>query len=135
MDYKDKIIEQRMEKKQERINRAIANKEKSIAYFNSVNSAISLLGGKANKKSIIKWRDWFYKIWQEWYLENMEIEPPKLTYQEKGLIKQMQTEEKLEQERDIRIHLPDAQDEEANAEADVASQEGEEELTEEEFKE
>mgnify|MGYP001612641632 CR=1 FL=1 len=69
--YKDKI---------QRIDRAIASKEKSIAYMNSVNSAIQVqTGNKFNWKQFVKDRNKFYELWQEWYLENMAIEPKKLT--------------------------------------------------------
>lgn len=74
-------IDQAIENKNKRIDTAIEKREKSIAYFNSINSAISLLGEKAKfggksedetvKKFLIEWRDWFYKQWQEWYLDNI----------------------------------------------------------------
>ena len=66
-----------MKEKQARIDKAIAMKEKSIAYFNSVNAAISLLAqnieGKIEaeemKKSLVYWRDWFFSQWRAWYME------------------------------------------------------------------
>ena len=70
------------EEKQERIDKAINSREKSIAYFNSVNAAIELVktryGMKISdnkteelEKFIITWRDWFYSQWQEWYLSTL----------------------------------------------------------------
>lgn len=67
------------EEKQSRIDRAINMKEKSIAYFNSVNSAISLVAPykgmteKEMKEDLIIWRNWFFEQWQEWYIEQTEV--------------------------------------------------------------
>ncbi|OGT23780.1 MAG: hypothetical protein A2W47_04330 [Gammaproteobacteria bacterium RIFCSPHIGHO2_12_38_15] len=72
------IIEKRIKEKQKRIDAAIASREKSIAYFNSLNAAISLLAATIKEGTILdpkafiqEWRDTFYQLWQEWYLENM----------------------------------------------------------------
>jgi len=71
--------------KQKRIDKAISSREKSIAYFNSVNSAIALVGERykqptKNKQAIIYWRDWFYDQWRDWYMEGVVVEPaPKRT--------------------------------------------------------
>ena len=50
-------------------------KDKSIAYFNSLNAAVQMVKDltikKSEEKAIIKWRDWFIERWQEWYFENM----------------------------------------------------------------
>lgn len=60
--------------KQQRIDRAINMREKQIAYFNSVNSAI------AKQKEGWDWdmfkndRDKFIGLWQEFYLENIQLE-------------------------------------------------------------
>lgn len=80
----NKEIQQAIENKQRRIDRAIDIKQKSIAYFNSVNSAISLIAVIRGKKEaidtgnitndLIKLRDWFYQQWQEWYLDSIEPE-------------------------------------------------------------
>ena len=74
------------EEKQQRIEKAISQRERSIAYFNSVNSAISLLGEKAKfggnkedkivKEFLIKWRDWFYSQWRDWYMDTIPIPEP-----------------------------------------------------------
>ena len=77
-----------MKEKQARIDKAIAMKEKSIAYFNSVNAAISLLAqnieGKIEaeemKKSLVYWRDWFFSQWRAWYME--ETTPKPLTMEQ-----------------------------------------------------
>jgi len=69
-----------MIEKQERIDKAINQREKSIAYFNSVNAAIEMYRmintdieaiDEDQHKVIVKWRDWFYSQWQEWYLATM----------------------------------------------------------------
>jgi len=83
---KDKIIEQRIKDKQKRIDKAIDRRDKSIAYFNSINAAINLYGNfdqlaKTNltKKNIqeviIEWRDWFYQEWLDWYEKENTIQP------------------------------------------------------------
>ena len=70
--------------KQSRIDKAISQREKSIAYFNSTNSAISILQGRdltdaQLKKELLAWRIHFYELWQDWFLESM----PKLHWAEK----------------------------------------------------
>ncbi len=74
-----KSIEQFIKEKNERIDKLIEKKEKSIAYFNSVNAAVALLGSKATKKKIIEWRDFFYTEWRRWYLDNIIPQPKPLT--------------------------------------------------------
>ena len=92
------------EEKQQRIDKAISQRDKSIAYFNSVNSAISLFGeimGEPNtiikaedlQKEIKYWRDWFYSQWQEWYIESM----PSLHWTEKTPKKAINSEIENEQ--------------------------------------
>jgi len=77
-------IQEAMELKNKRILKAINHRDKQIAYFNSVNSAISLVGENLNalkgggepeniKKNIVHWRNWFYEQWQEWYIETNEL--------------------------------------------------------------
>ena len=80
MPYQKKSIEQFVVEKQKRIDKAIASKEKSIAYMNSVNSAIALIKDNYKnldeadmKAEIVKWRDYFYQLWQEWYLSAMPV--------------------------------------------------------------
>jgi len=71
----DQIIEKRIKDKDDRIDRVIAIKEKSIAYFNSVNSAIAFVDALLHEKNDIetiqqeirRWRNWFYEEWQNWY--------------------------------------------------------------------
>jgi len=74
-----KTPQQMFEEKQQSIKKAIAQKEKSIAFFNSVNATIALLGNKATKKKIQTWRDWFYQEWMDWAISNIVPEPTKLT--------------------------------------------------------
>jgi len=84
MENSNEIIGKRIKEKQARIDKAINIREKSIAYFNSVNSALELAKFKAKKKDgnekiqqkLLEWRDWFYQQWQEWYLD--EVMPEKL---------------------------------------------------------
>jgi DNA gyrase/topoisomerase IV subunit A len=79
MNYQDQIIERRIKEKQERIEKAIDRKEKSIAFWCSTERAVEIVIGLAKKgekrvkleKNISLWRDWFFKQWQEWYLENI----------------------------------------------------------------
>ena len=67
---KSDVIGQRMEEKQGRIDKAIENKNKQIAYFNSVNSAIAR-NPEGSLKDILKWRDDFIDAWRAWSLDNM----------------------------------------------------------------
>ena len=84
MENSNEIIGKRIKEKQARIDKAINIREKSIAYFNSVNSAIELAKFNAKKtdgnekiqQKLLEWRDWFYQQWQEWYLD--EVIPEKL---------------------------------------------------------
>jgi hypothetical protein len=55
---------------QVRIDKSIENKNKQIAYFNSVNSAIAR-NPEGSLKEILKWRDDFIDAWRAWSLENM----------------------------------------------------------------
>lgn len=66
-----------METKAKNIEEAQKRKSESIAYFNSVNSAISLLAQAKTmmssgldedsaKKFIIQWRDWFISEYEKW---------------------------------------------------------------------
>lgn len=79
----NKIIEQRMKEKQKRIDQAIDRKEKSIAYCNSLNAAITFVAtlkfGKAKNETrfekVLEYRNAFYQKWQEWYMENMVQAP------------------------------------------------------------
>ena len=87
--------------KQENIERAINQREKSIAFFNSVNSAIqitekSLKSPARVKKDLICWRDWFYEQWQEWYLNNLPV--PKLPAYVKKAFKQEDQVDELKKE-------------------------------------
>jgi len=94
---KIKTPQDMFEEKQKNIERSLSQTQKSIAYFNSLNSAIALLGNKATKKNLIKWRDWFYQIWREWYLLNMKIEPKKLTKEDFIQIKEESPKAQAEQ--------------------------------------
>lgn len=67
-----KSVSQMFEEKQERITSRIAIKDRSIAYFNSLNAAISRCP-TGTLEEIIKWRDDFYKEWETWY-SNLLIE-------------------------------------------------------------
>lgn len=72
------------EKRQENMKELQDRKSDSIAYFNSVNSAITLIGqlgytqrdvreddnGGALKNQIIFWRDWFLAQYKEWETKN-----------------------------------------------------------------
>jgi len=63
-----------MDKKAENIKEAQERKAESIAYFNSVNSAIALLskmGIESMSESqirvnLVAWRDWFLKEYEDW---------------------------------------------------------------------
>lgn len=65
--------------KQKNIRDRCNLKDKQIAYFNSVNAAISLLGEKATKEKIIEWRSWFYCQWEIWY---EKTNPAPLSFEE-----------------------------------------------------
>ena len=71
-----------MDLKDKRIQSFQARKDKQIAYFNSLNAAISFLNGlsesdkshlseKDYQENIMRWRDWFFEQWQNWYLDNI----------------------------------------------------------------
>lgn len=73
-------IEKAVELKNQRIKKAISHRDKQIAYFNSVNAAIQLcstIKNTINQSDIIKWRDWFFEQWQEWYVSNYDLEDDK----------------------------------------------------------
>ena len=62
-----------MDKKAEQIEKAQDRKAESIAYFNSVNSAIALtqhvtspLNIEEKKAELIYWRDWFLSEYDKW---------------------------------------------------------------------
>jgi hypothetical protein len=70
----DKDIRDAQKYKANYISKAQDKKEESIAFFNSVNSAINLISGlissgkiycdnKSLESEIIYWRDWFYDEW------------------------------------------------------------------------
>jgi hypothetical protein len=71
------------ERKEEMIIKAQDRKEESIAYFNSVNSAIELLRGnlpmetegdiESLKQNIIYWRDFFYNEWSNFRPEDHSV--------------------------------------------------------------
>ena len=62
-----------MDLKNTRIHKAMDRKEKSIAFFNSVNSAIALVSGFGKpsmeiddiKQAVLFWRDWFFSEWEK----------------------------------------------------------------------
>ena len=62
-----------MDLKNTRIHKAMDRKERSIAYFNSVNSAIALVSGfkippiqtEEIMSSIVFWRTWFFSEWEK----------------------------------------------------------------------
>lgn len=77
---KETNIAQAQERKAGYIKEAQDRKEMSIAYFNSLNSAIAIVNGPIGqlpsrldteavetlKENIAYWRDWFYSEWQKW---------------------------------------------------------------------
>ena len=75
----EKRIEKMFHEKQKRIQESQSRTQRSIAFFNSVNAAISLLGNKATKKKIQEWRDWFYQEWMSWAINNIIPDETKLT--------------------------------------------------------
>jgi hypothetical protein len=65
-------INEAVKNKQDRIDKAIDIREKSIAFFNSTNSAIEMIkafGGEGldMKKELVLWREWFYSQWETWH--------------------------------------------------------------------
>lgn len=65
-------IDEAVKNKQDRIDKAIDIREKSIAFFNSTNSAIEMIkafGGEGldMKKELVLWREWFYSQWETWH--------------------------------------------------------------------
>ena len=69
---KDKIIEKRMREKQKRIDKRISIKDRNIAYFNSLNSAIAfcqafLKPEEVDFAKILQVREQFYGEWEAWY--------------------------------------------------------------------
>ena len=56
------------QEKQDRIDKAIGNRDKSIAYFNSLNAAIQIT---QKKDEIVEWRNWFYQQWKVWHLKSV----------------------------------------------------------------
>jgi hypothetical protein len=74
----DKDIRDAQKYKAKYIAKAQDKKEESIAFFNSVNSAVNLLSKmdfyknrEDLKEEIVFWRDWFY---EEWVKRNNVIE-------------------------------------------------------------
>ena len=64
-------IQRNIEDKNRRIDKSIEIREKSIAFFNSVNSAIEMLkflgGEKDIKQELVAWREYFYAEWKLWH--------------------------------------------------------------------
>lgn len=72
-------IEKAIKEKQMRIDKAINNKELQIAYFNSLNSAISfcpneLKGTEEGFDKIMGYRDRFLEEWKEFNASKGDIE-------------------------------------------------------------
>ena len=95
MAYRDKIIEKRIREKQKRIDKRISIKDRNIAYFNSLNSAISFLqatkGDKFDFSELLKVRDQFYAEWEIWYqdlLNKIEEEEKKKEQEEFDALKE-----------------------------------------------
>lgn len=74
---KSKTPEQMFDIKQEKIDLRCNIKDKNIAFFNSINSAIQMTNaGKSIKDNkdqkwtdiLVDWRNWFYHQWEMWYL-------------------------------------------------------------------
>lgn len=73
-----------MDKKAENIKEAQERKSESIAYFNSVNSAIALLtdnhtnpqmSEEQSRRFIIEWRDWFLSEYDAWNSDQHKHNP------------------------------------------------------------
>jgi hypothetical protein len=67
----DKNIKEAMDIKQKRIENAIDRKERGIAYFNSLNSAIAYCKQGTSIEEVLKIRDRFYQEWKNWYAINV----------------------------------------------------------------
>jgi len=89
--------------KQKRIEIRCNLKDKQIAYFNSLNAAIALLGisqAKDKKAFIKKWRDWFLEEWAEWYAKETTPQP---VSQEDALRANQEFEERLKEDKTIEL--------------------------------
>jgi len=67
-----KRIEKNMREKQKRIDKRIGIKDRNIAYFNSLNSAIAfcqafLKPDEVDFAKILEVKDHFYDEWEQWY--------------------------------------------------------------------
>ena len=108
----DRSIKKMFYAKQKAIKLSQLKREKSILYFNSLNSAIAFLpeglkGTDKGWKQIWKWQPRFIEKYYQWAIENMPMD--KLTLAEKD---QIETE-KVEDARRV---------EEINAQLEAASQ-------------
>lgn len=95
--------------RQKKIEARCNLKDKQIAYFNSVNSSIALLGKGASKKDLIEWRNWFISEWQEWYLNNVPVykTPAEIADLKEQHIADLAKEEALkEEEKEVEESLP-----------------------------
>lgn len=76
-------ISKLMDKKAENIEEAQNRKNDSIAYFNSVNSAINAIGEydtardlQDYKQAIVELRDWFLSEWHKYSIDPTKGKPP-----------------------------------------------------------
>lgn len=77
-NYKSANIEAAQQRKAEMIKDAQERKNESVAYFNSLNSAIALLANRPQenaektKEFIIYWRDYFLSEWKKYEAQDYE---------------------------------------------------------------
>ena len=90
MNNQQQQIKKNMDLKQKRIQSFQEKKDKSIAYFNSLNAAIQIVSSynkkmeftKAGLRSVFVLRDIILEEWENWYINNIVPSRPKLTRQD-----------------------------------------------------
>jgi len=106
MDFREKIIQQRVKEKEQRIEKYVDRKEKQIAYFNSLNRAIQVALGRQKKwkdmeelfGEIMTWREQFYQAWLNWFLSEFpDFTAPKLTPEEIEALEEDRLRQEMEE--------------------------------------
>ena len=70
--YQQNKIDQMYMDRQKRIEAAIDSKQKSIAFHCATDRATILCQNEEDKeKCIEKWVDYYYALWQNWFIENI----------------------------------------------------------------
>ncbi len=133
MDYKQKIINENIKHKDERIDTFVDRKEKSIAWHNAGNISAEIMKSmppikttQSAEKRFAQLRDFIYGEWQGWYLENILPSKKKELTPEKVEALESQSEEaKFNEEEKFEAEKKEGELEEINKEI---AESGEDEL-------